>query len=177
MLRVWGCEEVALPSIVQPRLFLSPDNTSTCIPVLECRWSAGMELCVSATVQGIKGKSVELLAPNRILNSAKSSTDLPSHPSTSRSLPSKTTAAKLLSFLCNVPNFQTYGYRILRKFHSFLSTPPHPSYVPSTPIASHLIYGIAQTLFPSEPYPHHSLKNNPILLLFPRPKPSINSPI
>ena len=34
-------------------------------------------------VQGIKGKSVELLAPNRIVNSAKSSTDLPSHPSTS----------------------------------------------------------------------------------------------
>ena len=36
-------------------------------------------------VQGIKGKSVELLAPNRIVNSAKSSTDLPSHPSTSTS--------------------------------------------------------------------------------------------
>ena len=28
MLRVWGYEEVALPSIVEPRLFLSPDNTS-----------------------------------------------------------------------------------------------------------------------------------------------------
>ena len=26
MLRVWGLEEVALPSIVEPRLFLSPDN-------------------------------------------------------------------------------------------------------------------------------------------------------
>ena len=34
------------------------------------------------TVQGIKGKSVELLAPNRIVNSAKSSTDLSTHPST-----------------------------------------------------------------------------------------------
>ena len=27
VLRVWGYEEVALPSIVEPRLFLSPDNT------------------------------------------------------------------------------------------------------------------------------------------------------
>ena len=26
VLRVWGYEEVALPSIVEPRLFLSPDN-------------------------------------------------------------------------------------------------------------------------------------------------------
>ena len=28
MLRVWGHQEVALPSIVEPRLFLSPDNTT-----------------------------------------------------------------------------------------------------------------------------------------------------
>ena len=34
MLRVWGLEEVALPSIVEPRLFLSPDNISD-ILVLE----------------------------------------------------------------------------------------------------------------------------------------------
>ena len=39
-----------------------------------------------SSVQGIKGKSVELLALNRIVNSAKSSIGLSTHPSTTHDM-------------------------------------------------------------------------------------------